>query len=74
MYHLKRIVRLLEGIYTQNKEFIISKLTKRRDFVIENTFINVDEVANEIDISKSYVYKIVQRINDELKVKLFITI
>lgn len=74
MYHLKRIVRLLEGIYTQNKEFTISKLTKRRDFVIENTFINVDEVANEIDISKSYVYKIVQRINDELKVKLFITI
>lgn len=74
MYHLKRIVRLLEGIYTQNKEFIISKLAKRRNFVIENTFINVDEVANEIDISKSYVYKIVQRINDELKVKLFITI
>lgn len=39
-----------------------------------NTFMSVDEVANELGISKSYAYKIVQRLNDELKVKGFITI
>ena len=31
-----------------------------------NTFMSVDEVANELGISKSYAYKIVQRLNDDL--------
>lgn len=39
-----------------------------------NTFMSVDEVANELGVSKSYAYKIVQRLNDELKEKGFITI
>ena len=39
-----------------------------------NTFMSVEEVANELGISKSYAYKIVQRLNDELKEKGFITI
>jgi len=39
-----------------------------------NTFMSVDEVANELGISKSYAYKIVQRLNNELKEKCFITI
>ena len=39
-----------------------------------NTFMSVDEVANELGVSKSYAYKIVQRLNNELKEKGFITI
>lgn len=42
---------------------------------MENTsFIKVDEVAQELGISKSYAYKIVQKLNDELKSKGYITI
>lgn len=39
-----------------------------------NTFMSVEEVANELGISKSYAYKIVQKLNDELKAQGFITI
>lgn len=38
------------------------------------SFMRVDEVAQELGVSKSYAYKIVQRLNDELKEKGFITI
>lgn len=38
------------------------------------SFMRVDEVAQELGISKSYAYKIVQRLNDELNEKGFITI
>ena len=37
---------------------------------MENTsFMRVDEVAQELGVSKSYAYKIVQRLNAELKEK-----
>lgn len=39
-----------------------------------NTFMRVDEVAEILGISKSYVYKIVKKLNDELKEKGFLTI
>ena len=39
---------------------------------MENTsFMRVEEVAQELGISKSYAYKIVQRLNVELKEKAF---
>ena len=38
------------------------------------TFIRVEEVAEELDVSKSYAYKIVQKLNAELKSQGFITI
>ena len=42
---------------------------------MENTsFMRVDEVAQELGISKSYAYKIVQKLNAELSSKGFITI
>lgn len=42
---------------------------------MENTgFMKVDEVAQELGISKSYAYKIVKKLNDELKSKGYITI
>ena len=37
-------------------------------------FMRVDEVAQELGVSKSYVYKIVQKLNAELKEKGFMTI
>ncbi len=39
-----------------------------------NTFIRVDEVAEILGVSKSYAYKIVKKLNDELKEKGFLTI
>ena len=42
---------------------------------MENTsFMKVDEVAQELGVSKSYAYKIVQRLNAELKEKGILTI
>lgn len=38
------------------------------------SFMTVDEVAQKLGISKSYAYKIVQRLNAELDSKDYITI
>ena len=39
---------------------------------MENTsFMRVEEVAQELGVSKSYAYKIVQKLNEELKTKAF---
>ena len=38
------------------------------------TFMTVEEVAVEMGVSKSYAYKIVQKLNAELKEKGFMTI
>ena len=40
----------------------------------DNTFIRVDEVAEILSVSKSYAYKIVRTLNQELKEKGFITV
>lgn len=39
-----------------------------------NNFMRVDEVALELGVSKSYAYKVVQKLNAELKAKGFITL
>ena len=39
-----------------------------------NTFMRVDEVAEELGVSKPCAYKLVQKLNGELKQKNFITI
>lgn len=46
---------------------------ERRD-CMENKFIRVDEVAQELSVSKPYAYKLIKKLNDELKEKGFITI
>lgn len=38
------------------------------------TFIQVDEVAEELDVSNAYAYKIIRQLNDELSAKRFITV
>jgi len=39
-----------------------------------NRFIKADEVAEELGISKPYAYKIIRRLNEELRQKGMITI
>lgn len=41
---------------------------------MENRFIRVDEVAHELSVSKPYAYKLIRKLNDELKGQGFITI
>lgn len=55
---------------TRNKE----KYTPRKKDFMEKKFIRVDEVAKELDVSVPYAYKIIRKLNDELKEKGFITI
>lgn len=37
-------------------------------------FIRADEIAEELGVSKAYVYKLMQILNDELKAKGYMTI
>ena len=41
---------------------------------MENKFIRVDEVADELGVSKPYADKLIRKLNEELKDKGFITI
>lgn len=41
---------------------------------MNNKFICAEEVAQELNVSKPYAYKLIKRLNDELKEKGFITI
>ena len=40
----------------------------------DKNFIRVEDVARELDVSKSYAYKVVQKLNKELSDKGYITI
>ena len=40
----------------------------------EQSFMRAEEVAQELGVSKSYAYKIVQKLNAELKAKGYLTI
>lgn len=41
---------------------------------MENRFINAEEVASELGVSKPYAYKLIRQLNEELKGKGFITV
>ena len=41
---------------------------------MENRFIRADDVAQELNVSKPYAYKLIRKLNEELKTKGFITI
>jgi len=41
---------------------------------MNNSFLRVDEVAATLGVSRSYAYKIVQRLNDELKKMGYLTV
>ena len=41
---------------------------------MENRFIRADDVALELNVSMPYAYKLIRKLNEELKAKGFITI
>ena len=41
---------------------------------MENRFIRADDVAQELNVSKPYAYKLIRKLNEELKAKGFITV
>lgn len=41
---------------------------------MENRFIRADDVAQELSVSKPYAYKLIRKLNEELKAQGFITI
>lgn len=41
---------------------------------MSTTFLQVDEVAQELGVSKSYAYKIVRKLNAELKAMGYLTV
>jgi len=41
---------------------------------MSNAFMRVDEVARELGVSKSYAYKVVRRLNAELKEMGYLTV
>ena len=70
-YPLGQIGMRPESSPTLNKRTIANEMGDE----MENTsFVRVEEVAQELGLSKSYAYKIVQRLNVELKEKGILTI
>jgi Mn-dependent DtxR family transcriptional regulator len=53
-----------------------NKLIYRKEVIrmTDKSFMRVEDVAKELDVSKSYAYKIVQKLNKELEDKGYITI
>ena len=41
---------------------------------MKNRFICAEEVAQELSVSKPYAYKLIRKLNEELKAQGFITI
>ena len=39
-----------------------------------NQFMRAEEVARELEVSKSYAYKLIQQLNAELREKVYFTI
>ncbi len=52
----------------------MNKCMEDRAMMNEKNFIRAEEVAEILDVSKSYAYKIVQRLNAELKAKAYLTV
>jgi Mn-dependent DtxR family transcriptional regulator len=53
---------------------MLSTINKGGEQMVEKTYLKVDEVAELLGVSKSYAYKIVQKLNAELDAKGFLTI
>lgn len=53
---------------------MLNKNTGERDERMANQFMRADEVAKELGISRSYAYKLIRQLNQELKERGFLTI
>jgi len=56
-----------------NSDRTATKNYERKE-IMENRFIRADDVAQELNVSKPYAYKLIRRLNEELKAQGFITI
>ena len=52
------------------------KMLKKEGIIMNNDkiFLNADDVAEELNISKPFTYKLIRNLNSELKAKGFVTI
>ena len=52
------------------------KMLKKEGIIMNNDkiFLNADDVAEELNISKPFAYKLIRNLNSELKAKGFVTI
>ena len=52
------------------------ELSQRKEILLmtDKNFMRVEDVARELDVSKSYAYKIVQKLSKELEAKGYIKI
>ena len=41
---------------------------------MDNKFIRAEDVAQELNVSKPYAYKLIRQLNEELRAKGYITI
>ena len=41
---------------------------------MESKFLRAEKVAQELSVSKPYAYKLIRQLNEELKIKSFITV
>lgn len=57
--------------YSGTKE--LERTTERR-LLWKNKFIRADDVAQELSVSEPYAYKLIRKLNEELKAQGFITI
>ena len=48
--------------------------TEGKVIFMENRFIRADDVAQKLNVSKPYAYKLIRKLNEELKAKGFVTI
>ena len=53
---------------------MLNEDTGERDERMANQFMRADEVATELGISRSYAYKLIRQLNQELKERGFLTI
>lgn len=49
-------------------------ITKGGAKLSTNSFIRADEVAKELGVSRSYAYKLIKQLNEELRKKGYITV
>lgn len=49
-------------------------ILRKEEKDMENRFIRAEDVAQELNVSKPYAYKLIRQLNEELKAKGFITI
>jgi predicted transcriptional regulator len=55
-------------------EIKLARLRIERKDDMENQFMRADEVARELEVSRSYAYRLIQQLNAELRAKGYITI